>query len=70
MRPAMADNATAVVFESVPDPKQLVQAPGDLHYVKVTRRRNSHSLASSVPSSRSRSSARSWVSAKAWSAGC
>jgi hypothetical protein len=49
MRPAMADNATAVVFESVPDPKQLVQAPGDLHYVKVTRRRNSHSLASSVP---------------------
>jgi len=48
MRPAMTDNATAVVFESVPDPDQLAEAPGDLKYVRITRRR-SQPLASSVP---------------------
>jgi condensation enzyme len=49
MRPAMTDNATAVVFESVPDPKQLVEAPGDLRYVRIARLLSSQSLASSVP---------------------
>ncbi|MEU4216666.1 condensation domain-containing protein [Actinoplanes sp. NPDC026623] len=49
MRPAMTDNATAMVFQSVPDPKQLVEAPGDLKYVRITRRLSSQSLASALP---------------------
>jgi non-ribosomal peptide synthetase component F len=49
MGPAMTDNATAVVFQSVPDPKQLVEAPGDLKYVRITRLLSSQPVASSVP---------------------
>jgi hypothetical protein len=49
MEPARTDNTTAVVLESVPDPKQIVEAPGDLKYVRITRLRNSQALASAVP---------------------
>jgi condensation enzyme len=49
MGPAMTDNATAVVFESVPNPKQSVEAAGDLAYARITRLLTSQSLASSVP---------------------
>jgi hypothetical protein len=49
MQPAMADNATAAVFQSVPDQNQLVEAPGELKYVRITRLLNSQPLASSVP---------------------
>jgi hypothetical protein len=49
MHPAMADDATAVVFQSVPDPKPLVEAPGNLEYVRITRLLSSQPLASSVP---------------------
>jgi hypothetical protein len=49
MDPAMADNGTAAVFQSIPDPKQDVDAPGDLKYVRITRLLNSHPLGSSVP---------------------
>ncbi|MFL6162158.1 MAG: condensation domain-containing protein [Jatrophihabitantaceae bacterium] len=49
MEPAMADNATAVVFQSLPDPRQLVEAPGGLRYARITRLLNSQPVASSVP---------------------
>lgn len=49
MSAAMADNATAMVFQSVPDHNQVVEAPGDLNYVRITRLLNSQSRASSVP---------------------
>lgn len=49
MQPAMADNATAVVFQSFSSPNQPVEAPGDLKYVRITRLLSSQSLASSVP---------------------
>ncbi len=49
MAPAMSDNATAVVLESVPDPKQLVTAPGELKWVRITRLTGSQSVASAVP---------------------
>jgi hypothetical protein len=49
MQPAMADNATAAVFQSVPDQNQVVEAPGGLKYVRITRVLNSQPLASSVP---------------------
>jgi hypothetical protein len=49
MAPAMTDNGTAAVLESVPDPKQIVDAPGDLKYVRITRLTRSQSLASAVP---------------------
>jgi hypothetical protein len=49
MGPAMTDNATAVVFESIPDARQIVDAPGDLKYVRITRLLSSQPLASSVP---------------------
>jgi hypothetical protein len=49
MGPAMTDNAAAAVLESVPDPKQIVDAPGDLTYVRITQLLNSQPLASSVP---------------------
>jgi hypothetical protein len=49
MAPAMADDATAVVFQSVPDSRQLVEAPGDLKYSRITRLLNSQQVASSVP---------------------
>lgn len=49
MGPAMTDNAAAAVLESVPDPKQIVDAPGDLKYVRITQLLSSQPLASSVP---------------------
>lgn len=49
MDPAMADNATAAVFQSVPDQNQVVEAPGDLKYVRITRLLGSQPVASSVP---------------------
>jgi condensation enzyme len=49
MRPAMTDDATAVVLESVPDPKQIVEAPGDLTYARIPRPLGSQLQASSVP---------------------
>jgi hypothetical protein len=49
MAPAMSDDATAVVLESVPDPKQVVKAPGDLKWVRITRLTGSQPLSSAVP---------------------
>ena len=49
MGPAMSDNATAVVLESVPDPKALVEAPGELKWVRITRLTGSQPLSSAVP---------------------
>lgn len=49
MGPAMSDTATAVVLESVPDPKELVDAPGDLKWVRITRLTGSQPLSSAVP---------------------
>lgn len=49
MDPAMADNATATVFQSVPDQNQVVEAPGGLRYVRITRLLDSQPVASSVP---------------------
>ena len=49
MEPAMTDNATAAVLESVPDPKQAVEAPGDLKWVRITRLTGSQPLSSAVP---------------------
>jgi hypothetical protein len=49
MGPAMSDNATAVVLESVPDPKELVTAPGELTWVRITRLTGSQPLSSAVP---------------------
>lgn len=49
MGPAMTDNAAAAVLESVPDPKRIVEAPGDLKYVRITQLLSSQPVASSVP---------------------
>lgn len=49
MGPAMTDNTTAMVFQSIPDPNQVVEAPGDLTYVRITRRLSSQPLASALP---------------------
>jgi len=49
MRPTMADNATAAVFESIPAPNQPVDTPGDLQYAQITRLLSPRSLASAVP---------------------
>lgn len=48
MRPAMADSTTAVVFQSF-DQKDLVEAPGDLKYTRITRLLSSQPRTSSVP---------------------
>jgi condensation enzyme len=49
MEPAMTDNATAAVLESVTDPHQNVAAPGDLTYVRITRLLKPQALASAIP---------------------
>lgn len=49
MGPAMSDNATAVVLESVPDPKELVETPGELAWIRITRLTGSQPLSSAVP---------------------
>jgi hypothetical protein len=49
MGPAMSDNATAVVLESVPDPKELVGAPGELEWVRIAPPTGPQQLSSAVP---------------------
>jgi len=48
MGPAMADSATAAVFQSF-DQKDAVEAPGDLRYTRITRLLSSQAQTSSVP---------------------
>ncbi len=48
MDPAMTDNATAMVLESVPT-NPVVDAPGDLRLVRITRLLRSQELSSAVP---------------------
>ncbi|MEV7327429.1 condensation domain-containing protein [Micromonospora sp. NPDC093244] len=48
MGPVMTDNATAMVLQSVPL-NPIVDAPGDLRYVQITRLLKSQELASAVP---------------------
>jgi hypothetical protein len=48
METVMTDNTTAMVFESVPtDP--VVDAPGDLRFVRITRLLRSQELSSAIP---------------------
>jgi hypothetical protein len=49
MEPAMTDNATAAVLESVTDPHQIVAAPDGLRYTRITRLLNHQALASAIP---------------------
>lgn len=49
MDPAMADNGTAAVFESVPDQEPIVLAPDGLTFTRITRLLRSQSLCSAVP---------------------
>lgn len=48
MDSAMTDNATAMVLESVPT-NPIVEAPGDLRYVRITRLLKSQTLTSAIP---------------------
>jgi hypothetical protein len=48
MEPAMSDNATAMVLESVPT-KPVTEAPGGLRYVRITRLLKSQELTSAIP---------------------
>nr|WP_239543073.1 condensation domain-containing protein [Micromonospora terminaliae] len=48
MAPAMADNAAATVFQSVPT-NPVVDAPGDLRFVQITRLLKPQKLASAIP---------------------
>lgn len=48
MDPAMTDTATAMVLESVPT-NPVVDAPGDLRFVRITRLLRSQALSSAVP---------------------
>jgi condensation enzyme len=48
MDPAMTDTATAMVLESVPT-NPVVEAPGDLRFVRITRLLKSQELSSAVP---------------------
>ncbi|WP_406068618.1 condensation domain-containing protein [Micromonospora sp. NBC_01638] len=48
MGPVMTDNATAMVLQSVPL-NPIVDAPGDLRFVQITRLLKSQELASAVP---------------------
>ncbi|WP_239062679.1 condensation domain-containing protein [Streptomyces sp. SID13031] len=49
MEPAMADNGTAAVFESVPDQNPITLAPDGLTFTRITRLLRSQSLCSAVP---------------------
>ena len=49
MDPAMADDATAMVLESVPDTNRTVEAPGGLTFARITRMLNTQTLTSAVP---------------------
>jgi hypothetical protein len=48
MDTVMTDDATAMVFESVPT-DSVVDAPGDLRFVRITRLLRSQELASAIP---------------------
>lgn len=48
MDSAMTDKATAMVLESVPN-NPVVEAPGDLRYVRITRLLKSQALTSAIP---------------------
>ncbi|PTA47740.1 condensation domain-containing protein [Micromonospora sp. RP3T] len=48
METVMTDNATAMVFESVPT-DSVADAPGDLKFVRITRLLRSQELASAIP---------------------
>lgn len=49
MRPAISDGAAAAVFQTVPDQKQYVEAPGELRYSRIPRKMGLQSRKSSVP---------------------
>jgi hypothetical protein len=49
MDPAMADDATAVVLESVPDANRTIEAPGGPTFTRITRMLNAQTLTSAVP---------------------
>lgn len=49
MAPAMSDDATAVVLESVPDPNGIVDAPGELRWSRINRLTGWQPRSSAVP---------------------
>lgn len=49
MNPAMADDATAVVLESIPDANRTIAVPGGLTFTRITRMLNAQTLTSAVP---------------------